>query len=52
MVKEAISKQRNKKAADRAGWKGEWLKQGGSEMLKSVTYIVNEIEKERLIPEQ
>ena len=26
----------NKKAADRLGWKTEWIKEGGDEMLKSL----------------
>ena len=27
---------KNKKAADRLGWKAEWIKEGGEEMVKSL----------------
>ena len=39
IIKKAIRKMKNKKVADRLGWKDEWIKDGGEEMVKSL-YIV------------
>ena len=34
MVKKAIAKLKNKRASDRLGWRAEWLKEGGEEMMQ------------------
>ena len=44
IVRKAIKMMKNKKAPDRQGWRAAWIKKGGSEMIKSITYILNEIE--------
>ena len=36
MVKNAISRMRNRKAEDKLGWKAEWLTEGRDEMIKSL----------------
>ena len=43
---------KNKKAADRLGWKAEWIKEGGKEMVKIYIYIFNRIKTENQIPKQ
>ena len=43
IVIKAIKTMKNKKAPDRRGWRAEWIKEGGPEMIKSITYILNEI---------
>ena len=52
MVKKAILKMKNNKSGDRSSWKAEWLKQGGDEMIESLTKIFNRVEEERQIPLQ
>ena len=42
----------NKKAADRLGWKAEWIKEGGEEMVKSLCILFNRIKTENEIPIQ
>ena len=31
---------KNKKAADRLGWKAEWIKEGGEEMVNSLCILL------------
>ena len=40
MVKKAIAKLKNKKASDRLGWRAEWLKEGGEEIVRSLKYSI------------
>ena len=47
MVKKAIGKLKNKKASDRLGWRAEWLKEGGEEIVKSLSNLFNRIEREQ-----
>ena len=42
----------NKKAADRLGWKAEWIKEGGEEMVNSLCILFNRIKTENQIPIQ
>ena len=37
MVKKAIAKLKYKRASDRLGWRAEWLKEGGGEIVKSLS---------------
>ena len=41
---------KNKKAADRLGWKDGWVKEGGEEMVKSLCMLFNRIKTENQIP--
>ena len=41
MVKKAITKLKNKKVRDRWGWKVEWLKEGGDEIVESKEHPYN-----------
>ena len=43
---------KNKKVADRLGWKDEWIKDGGEEMVKSLYILFNSIKTESQIPKQ
>ena len=43
---------KNKKAADRLGWKAEWTKEGGEEMVKSLYILFNRITTKNQIPRQ
>ena len=52
IIKKAIRKMKNKKAADRLGWKGEWIKEEGEEMVKSLYILFNIIKREKQIPKQ
>ena len=45
MVKKAIAKLKNKRASDRLGWRAEWLKEGGEEIVKSLSILFNRIER-------
>ena len=47
MVKKAIAKLKNKRASDRLGWRAEWLKVGGEEIIKSLSILLHRIEKEQ-----
>ena len=42
---------KNKKEADRLGWKAEWIK-GGEEMVKTLYILFNRIKIENQIPKQ
>ena len=43
---------KNKKAADRFGWKPDWIKEGGEEMVESLCILFNRIKTENQIPIQ
>ena len=43
---------KNKKAADRLGWKAEWIKEGWEEMVKSLYILFTRIKTENQIPKQ
>ena len=45
-VKKAILNMKNNKSEDRSTWKAESLKQGGDEMIESLTTIFNRVEEE------
>ena len=47
MAKKAIAKLKNKRASDRLGWRAEWLKEGGEEIVKSLSILFNRIEREQ-----
>ena len=47
MVKKAITKLKNKRASDRLGRRAEWLKEGGEEIVKSLSILFNRIEREQ-----
>ena len=47
MVEKAIAKLKNKRASDRLGWRAEWLKEGGEEIVKSLSILFNRIEREQ-----
>ena len=47
MVQKAITKLKNKRAGDRLGWRAEWLKEGGGEIVKSPSILFNRIEREQ-----
>ena len=47
MVKKAIAKLKNKRASDKLGWRAEWLKEGGEEIVKSLSILFNRIEREQ-----
>ena len=52
IIRKAIRRMKNKKAADRLGWKAEWIKEGGEEMVKSLYILFNRIKTENQIPKQ
>ena len=45
MIRKAIAKLKNKRASDRLGWRAEWLKEGGEEIVESLSILFNRIEK-------
>ena len=47
MVKKAIAKLKNKRDGDRLGWRAEWLKEGGEEIVRSLSILFNRIEREQ-----
>ena len=47
MVKKATAKLKNKRASDRSGWRAEWLKEGGEEIVKSISILFNRIERKQ-----
>ena len=47
MVKKVIAKLKNKRASDGLGWRAEWLKEGGEEIVKSLSILYNRIEREQ-----
>ena len=52
IITKAIRRMKNKKAADRLGWKVEWKKKEGDEMVKSLYILFNRIKTENQIPKQ
>ena len=52
IIKKAIRKMKNKKAADRLGWKGEWIKEEGEKMVKGLYILFNIIKREKQISKQ
>ena len=52
IVRKAIKRMKNKKAADRLGWKVEWIKEEGEVMVKSLYILFNRIKTENQIPHQ
>ena len=52
IIRKAIRRMKNKKAADRLGWKAEWINKGGEEMVKSLYILFNSIKTENQIPKQ
>ena len=52
IVRKAIKRMKNKKAADRLGWKVEWIKEEGEVMVKSLYIFFNRIKTENQIPHQ
>ena len=40
---------KNKKAADRLGWKAQWIKERGEEMIKSLCMLFNRMKSENKI---
>ena len=47
MVKKAIAKPKNKRARDTLGRTAEWLKEGGEEIVKSLSILFKKIERKR-----
>ena len=47
MVKIPIAKLKYKRASDRLGWRTEWLKEGGEEIVKSLSILFKRIEREQ-----
>ena len=45
-VKKAILKIKNKKSRDGSRWKAKWLKEGGDEIIESLTTIFNRVAEE------
>ena len=52
IIRKAIRKMKNKKTAERLGWKVEWIIEGGEEMLKSLYILFKRIKTENQIPKQ
>ena len=52
ITQKAILKMKNNKSGDRSRWKAESLKEGGVEMIESLTTIFNRLEEEGHIPLQ
>ena len=51
-IKKGIKKLKNKKAADKSGWKNEMIKEGGEEMERSLMKIFNKTMDELEIPKE
>ena len=47
IVEKAIAKLKNKRASDRLGCRTEWLKEGGEEIVKSLSILFHRIEREQ-----
>ena len=47
MVKKAITKLKNTRASDRLGWRAEWLREGGEEIVKSLSILFKRIERQQ-----
>ena len=43
IIRKTIRRMKNKKVAERLGWKAEWIKEGGEEMVKSLCILFNRI---------
>ena len=43
---------KSNKSGERSRWKAEWLKEGGDEMIESLTTVFNRVEEEGQIPLQ
>ena len=52
ITRKVIRRIKNKKAADRWGWKDEWIKEGEDEMVKSLYILFNSVKTENQIPKQ
>ena len=52
IIRKAIKRKKNKKAADRLGWKAEWGKEGGEQMVRSLYILFNRVKTENQIPNQ
>ena len=46
IIRKAIRRMKNKKAADGLSWKAEWLKEEGEEMVKNLNVLFNKIKAE------
>ena len=51
-ISKAIKGLKRKKAADRQGWKSEWVLEGGPEMISSLQILFSRIQEERQMPDQ
>ena len=51
-ISKAIKGLKRKKAADRQGWKSEWVLEGGPEMITSLQILFSRIQEERKMPDQ
>ena len=51
-VLQAVKEIKIGKAGDRQGWRAEWIKYGGEEMIRCLTILFNQMEKELSIPNQ
>ena len=51
-VEKVIKKLKKKKAGDDEGWTNEKIKEGGTEMIKSITHMFNRISSEEILPKQ
>ena len=51
-VVRVIKKLKRKKAGDDEGWTNEMIKEGGKEMIKSITHMFNRISREEILPKQ
>ena len=49
MIRKAIRRMKNKKTVDRLGWKADWIKDGGEEMVKCLYILFNRIKTENQI---
>ena len=47
IVKKAIARLKNKRASDRLGWRADCLKEGGEEIVKSLSILFNRREREQ-----
>ena len=50
LVRKVIAKLKRRKAGDTQGWTNEIILEGGEEMVKSVTLMINEINRQAVIP--
>ena len=52
LVRKVIAKLKRRKAGDTQGWTNEIILEGGEEMVTSVTLMMNEINRQAVIPEE